>query len=152
MATPINSFTVAYDQIENTLSSPAKIDSPYNPKTMRSPDFSHEFNAVWDTGATHSVISRNAALHLNLQPITLREILHAGGKETCQVYLVSMLLPHKVIFPHVEVIGSNISTCDLLIGMDIINQGDFAVSNYQMKTVFTFRMPSIDVIDFFPGK
>lgn len=35
--------------------------------------------------------------------------------------------------------------------MDIINQGDFVVSNYQGKTVFSFRMPSESVMDFVAG-
>ena len=32
--------------------------------------------------------------------------------------------------------------------MDIINQGDFAVSNKDGKTAFSFRLPSIECIDF----
>ena len=39
----------------------------------------------------------------------------------------------------------------MLIGMDIINQGDCVVSNYQGKTVFSFRMPSESVMDFVSG-
>ena len=31
---------------------------------------------------------------------------------------------------------------DVLIGMDIIGLGDFAVSNYRGKTTFTFRKRS----------
>ena len=34
------------------------------------------------------------------------------------------------------------------IGMDIISQGDFAVSNFNGTTVFTFRPPSKATIDF----
>jgi preprotein translocase subunit SecA len=36
----------------------------------------------------------------------------------------------------------------MLIGMDIIARGDFAVTNYDGKTVFSFRMPSVEQIDF----
>ncbi len=36
----------------------------------------------------------------------------------------------------------------VLIGMDIIGLGDFAISNHGGKTVFTFRAPSSKVIDF----
>lgn len=39
----------------------------------------------------------------------------------------------------------------MLIGMDIINKGDFTVSNHQGKTVFSFRMPSEGVMDFVTG-
>jgi hypothetical protein len=38
--------------------------------------------------------------------------------------------------------------CDMLIGMDVINLGDFAVTNYNGRTMFSFRMPSADRIDF----
>ncbi|MCK4911673.1 MAG: SEC-C domain-containing protein [Thermodesulfovibrionales bacterium] len=37
---------------------------------------------------------------------------------------------------------------DILIGMDIMSKGDFAVSNHGGNTTFTFRMPSIEEIDF----
>jgi hypothetical protein len=37
---------------------------------------------------------------------------------------------------------------DVLVGMDIINQGDFAVPNFDRKTTFTFRVPSISETDF----
>jgi uncharacterized protein YecA (UPF0149 family) len=36
----------------------------------------------------------------------------------------------------------------MLVGMDIIGQGDFAVSNYGGKTVFCFRVPSVGMSDF----
>jgi hypothetical protein len=36
----------------------------------------------------------------------------------------------------------------MLIGMDVINYGDFAISNYNGKTTFSFRMPSLMKIDF----
>jgi uncharacterized protein YecA (UPF0149 family) len=37
---------------------------------------------------------------------------------------------------------------DVLIGMDIICSGDFAVTNKGGKTVFSYRYPSISPIDF----
>jgi uncharacterized protein YecA (UPF0149 family) len=36
----------------------------------------------------------------------------------------------------------------LLIGMDLISLGDFAVTNFAGKTVFSFRVPSVQMIDF----
>ena len=39
----------------------------------------------------------------------------------------------------------------MLIGMDIITKGDFAVSNYNGKTMFTFRMPSESTLNFVSG-
>lgn len=40
------------------------------------------------------------------------------------------------------------NTRDVLIGMDIINQGDFAITNQNDKTMLSFRMPSRESIDF----
>ena len=37
---------------------------------------------------------------------------------------------------------------DVLIGMDIISKGDFAVSNYNGKTQFSFRLPSQEDVDY----
>ena len=36
----------------------------------------------------------------------------------------------------------------MLIGMNIINRGDFAITNYQGKTSMSFRTPSVQKIDF----
>ena len=38
----------------------------------------------------------------------------------------------------------------LLIGMDIIDLGDFAVTNADGITAFSFRIPSVEEIDFIP--
>jgi hypothetical protein len=37
---------------------------------------------------------------------------------------------------------------EMLVGMDVIGQGDFAVSNYEGRTCFSFRFPSAERIDF----
>ena len=44
--------------------------------------------------------------------------------------------------------GSNMTGTEVLIGMDIISLGDFAVTNLNNKTWFTFRMPSVARLDF----
>ncbi len=41
-----------------------------------------------------------------------------------------------------------VKNTDALIGMNIINQGDFAVTNLNGRTKFSFRYPSINDIDF----
>ena len=56
----------------------------------------------------------------------------------------------------VEVKNSNVTVCnlvkdvDLLVGMDIIQLGDFSISNGAGKTLFTFAMPPFeDKIDLY---
>jgi len=61
----------------------------------------------------------------------------------CETYLVCLLLPHRVAFSSVRAIKGDLhGGADVLIGMDIITQGDFSVTNKGGVTVFSFRMPS----------
>lgn len=49
-----------------------------------------------------------------------------------------------------SVMGSKISEqgIDVLIGMDVISKNDFAISNYNGKTQFSFRIPSQNDVDY----
>jgi hypothetical protein len=42
----------------------------------------------------------------------------------------------------------DLGSTDVLIGMDVICKGDFALTHKGGKTVFSFRYPSIATIDF----
>jgi hypothetical protein len=65
------------------------------------------------------------------------------------VYLVSVFLPNNVCFSPLRVTeGDLVGDVEVLIGMDIIGRGDFAISNKDGKTAFSFRMPSLERIDF----
>ena len=59
-------------------------------------------------------------------------------------YLVDIVLPNNVKVNDHVVIDSDIDNQNIgmLIGMDIITMGDFAVSNFNNQTIFTFRIPS----------
>lgn len=142
------SFTLRLDRIVNVLRTDAIIAPAFDHHT-EPPPTGKKYVAIWDTGATHCVISKKIAAELNLQPITLVQVHTAGGPRTCPVYLVSVLLPNGVGFPQLRVTeADSLSDADLLIGMDVINTGDFAVTNHEGKTVFTFRCPSTTCIDF----
>lgn len=110
------------------------------------------FKAIWDTGATASVITQNIVDALNLQPTGMTQVHHAHGKAMAEVYLVNVGLPNRVAFSGVRVTKGELASCDVLIGMDIISQGDFAVSNFQGSTTFTFRIPSMEETDFVNAK
>lgn len=107
------------------------------------------YQAIWDTGATNSVISEKIARELGLQPVTFALVRGATGTAKKPVYLVNVVLPNHVGFPQVRVTeAADLAGCDVLIGMDIITAGDFAVTNVGGKTVFSFRCPSAEAIDF----
>ena len=106
--------------------------------------------AVWDTGATNTCISSRIATSLNLIPISKAKISGVTGDVIVNVYLVDIYLPNKVIIPNVTVSEPpSLSSCDILIGMDIIRIGDFSITNAEGKTWFSFRMPPAkDHIDY----
>lgn len=75
-------------------------------------------------------------------------MFHAGGPGKAGVYKINVLLPNNIEFPALKVLDGDLYGFDMLIGMDIISQGDFAVTHSDGKTTFTFRIPSIEKLDF----
>ena len=121
------------------------------------PDLDHspkKFKAIWDTGATNSVITLNAVNELKL-PVTGRATTcGVHGTQEVNTYIVDIILLNNVIFNSVEVtegyIGDPDRKIDFLVGMDIIRSGDFSVTNVKGKTIFSFRVPSFKEIDYVP--
>lgn len=105
-------------------------------------------NAIWDTGATCSVISNLVVQELNLKPIGKTQMFHADGQTTVNVYYIDILLPNKVAFSALRVTEGKLNNTDVLIGMDIISQGDFAITSAQGKTTFSFQLPSTHHTDY----
>ena len=118
-----------------------------------------EYIAIWDTGATHSAITKKVVEELGLKPTGIVEVRYGSGKALTNTYLVNISLPNRVMVDQVRVTEVQLIPDDnvsdnqqpqLLIGMDIIGFGDFAVTNADEKTTFSFRIPSIEEIDFIP--
>lgn len=107
-------------------------------------------NSEWDTGATYSSISNELVQALNLKPIKKDNGITVGGAYSADVYEVIILLHNTYpVKAEVQAVSNiNVTGIDLLIGMDVIYLGDFAISNYHGKTSFSFRIPSKGHIDF----
>ena len=136
------SFTNHSKRIERVLPSQIGIASSGQPSPFK------DYTAIWDTGATASVITDKIVTELGLQPIGLTQVKHAHGQAQAEVYLVNIRLPNKVAFAGVKVTKGILANTDALIGMDIITQGDFSVSNFNGTTMFSFRVPSTEHTDF----
>ncbi|MBI4297748.1 MAG: retroviral-like aspartic protease family protein [Chloroflexi bacterium] len=107
------------------------------------------FLAIWDTGATNSVITQAVVEACGLVATGMATVKHVGGESQAETYLVNILLPSNVGFYGVRVTKGELpSGANILIGMNIINQGDFAVTNFNGITKFSFRVPSVGHIDF----
>jgi len=131
----LSAFVSEYSHISNVLISPATLKCGSDETTI---------NALWDTGASRSCISKDVVNSLNLVALGKQQMQTPAGSSTANTYQIDVLLPNNVTVPDVVVCDSEIGAFGIgaLIGMDIINLGDFAVSNFNNQTVFTFRIPS----------
>lgn len=142
-----NALTIKNTGLANVLSSEVNITPPYIGQPV--PNLPNVVvKGIWDTGATNSVINSNVAKSLGLQPIGLAKVHTASHTVNANVYLVNVILPSNVAIQGLRVTEGQITNFDMLIGMDIINHGDFSVTNHKGKTVMTFRTPSCHEVDY----
>ena len=143
-----SAFTIKFDKVVDVLVCPVKISLiTYGQKL---PKEHLTLNAMWDTGANCSIVTENVVKRLKMIPVDLIKVFGIRSSTFEKVYGIDVYLSNNINFPEIKV-----SECkelpgdfDILIGMDIISKGDFAVSNFNGKTVFTFRVPSKETIDF----
>ena len=123
-----------------------------SPITLVNGNKSINGNGQWDTGATKTCISEKVVKDLSLIPTGMAQIATPSGIKIVGTYLVDIVLPNKVIAKDMEVLETDIGRqgIELLIGMDVILAGDFAVSNLNNKTTMTFVTPSMKEINFIP--
>ncbi|MDR3363973.1 MAG: SEC-C domain-containing protein [Clostridiales Family XIII bacterium] len=104
--------------------------------------------ALWDTGATSTCIRPELVARLQLKPVAVTTMNTPSGTKECSQYYINLHLPNRVVVERILAVEAIPANCDVLIGMDVIGLGDFAVSNHRGQTVFSFRMPSMEKIDF----
>lgn len=108
----------------------------------------NQFIATWDTGATNTVISDKVVKECGLIPTGMIKVATAGGIMDAFTYVIDIILPDDVRINNLKVTGGRLGDTDVLVGMDIITRGDFAVSCYEGNLKFTYREPSQQSIDF----
>jgi predicted aspartyl protease len=146
---PFHAFTLTAPGLLRAIVTEARISFAFDPVHPPNPTPPlHSFQAVWDTGATGSVISQRVVDVCRLKPVGMSQVSTAAGIYLCEVYIINIFLPNQVGFPNVTVTKANIKTTDVLIGMDLINKGDFALTHQHGNTVFSFRYPSLITVDF----
>jgi predicted aspartyl protease len=148
---PPQALTIAGSGILNVIRSDCGISQVFDPSKSEGQKPFSTFQAIWDTGATASVVNQHVVDTLSLKPIRMAVVQTRAGEYRTEVYLVNILLPNRVAFHSVHVTRGDITGAEVLIGMDIIGTGDFAITNQNGKTVFSFRWPSSTKIDFVVG-
>lgn len=141
-------FTLTFTGRVNSIVSQIGVSLPQIPHTPPNPIA--DTTALWDTGASNSVLTKSVARFMGLHPIDRVPVQHAGGSTFENVYLVDIHLPNQITIPSVRVTecADNQGHFGIIVGMDIIGNGDFSITNFGGITVFTFRLPSVQSIDF----
>ena len=142
----MSAFTVRFNKITRTLTCDVDATSYLGVKQTV------KVKALWDTGATKSCISQNLADLIDLFPVGNDFLTSATETKQVPEHFISLRLPNRLRFQARVMEIPKLQVCDILIGMDVIGLGDFAVSNYDGKTQFTFRYPSKEPVSFVPAK
>ncbi|MDR0502234.1 MAG: retroviral-like aspartic protease family protein [Treponema sp.] len=135
-----------------TFSSPRISKSIIIPVTIcQSRELCREYNleakeadvmALIDTGATNSSVSNRLADILDMKVIDQCKVAAAGGIHTADVYLIDISLKNMINFSNIRSAGFfGNDAFDIIIGMDILTQGDLAITNCDHRTVLSFRIP-----------
>jgi len=103
-------------------------------------------NAMWDTGATNTLISSKIIKALGLKPFGKSGLSSANGVIETDTYLVHVGIPSGSIVTNILALEDDNEDYEVVIGMDIITQGDFAFSNKDGHSTFSFRIPSQEEI------
>ena len=97
---------------------------------------------IWDTGATSTSVTKNVARRCGLEQVGTTLVTTASTTEPIEAptYYVNVTLPNGVVFANVLVhaIGNLNDEAGMLIGMDIIGEGDFAGGESQGRATLKF--------------
>lgn len=140
-----HALTRIYDDIVDCITTNVTVKSTFN-------DTKISTIGIWDTGATGSVITRSVAQQLGLKPISAAKVRGVHGERIVNVYAVEITLHNDQI-----TLTTSVTECDelsgdksigVLIGMDIIQMGDFCITHEKGKTIMSFIQPSQKAINF----
>ena len=137
-----HAFRIEYNGVARALLTECAIAPPAAIDPSQSKKF-FKFQCIWDTGATNSVITENIVKAAGLVATGMVQTRGVHGARPANTYIVDIGLPNGVCITNVTVSeGKLMDNVDALIGMDIIQLGDFNISNPNGKTVFSFCIPA----------
>lgn len=143
--TSVHSIAVNYEGLTRVIYSPVSLFNLVNNKKL-------ETKAIWDTGATGSALTKSAVAKLGLFPIGLAKVKGIHGEKIVNTYFLKVVLNNDRVTFNLKVTECDTlienNEAELLIGMDIIGKGDFAITNFGNKTTMSYRTPSVQKIDF----
>jgi hypothetical protein len=110
-------------------------------------NISVELNMLWDTGASLTFIKPRVKEQLKLRVFGTDYSIHIagiGGKVKADLTTLSICITNSLIIECLPVYVVDFPlNYDMVIGMNIINMGDFSVCSTDMKTSFSFIIPPL---------
>ena len=117
---------------------------PYNSSLTLTTD------ALWDTGASMSAITPEIQDKLKVISVDKKIIAGVHSSKVVNVVYLTLELPNSVIKKNIRfAVCSITSKIGMILGMDIISLGDFALSNGNNQALISFAVPPFqEKIDF----
>lgn len=141
----VNALTNKSNGIANRIITPVRITNPITNQVFNT-------TAIWDTGATNCTITATAAKSLGLVPVSKATVNGVHGPKEVNVYFVKITLNNENITLTTQVTEtaelSPGREVGMLVGMNVISKGDFCITNHDGHTVMTFRVPSLEPVDY----
>jgi predicted aspartyl protease len=141
----VNNLTMTYNNLRRVITTPVDVINPLTGQQEKT-------YAIWDTGASQTVITKQIADTLGLEPTGMIDVQGVHSIEKVNTHFIELVLNNDQIRLKLVVTECPSLSADEsiggLIGMDVISQGDFAITNFNAKTTMTFRKPSVQHIDF----
>lgn len=147
----MGAFTINYGQIVDCIVTECIVSNVDTGDNCSQSD-SVRCLAIWDSGATSSIITHKIIDELKLKPVGVCQVAGIHGAEYEYTYYINLQVPGNMFFKTLEVTEGELEDVDVLIGMDVISQGDFCISNGNSETVVAFRSPSGEPLKFESSK
>ena len=144
-----DSITVKSSKRLSYITTNVGVSFPFDVNNISQPPKPYTTAALWDTGSSHCFITKSLATSLALHPTDKALVEHAMGRTFENVYFATLQITEKyyieIELTECQSINNNF---EIIIGMDVINQGNFAITNQEGMTTFSFRLPSETTINF----
>ena len=85
---------------------------------------------------------------MSLNAIRFKTIFVLDAQVQLKTFLIHAGLPTGDIVTNIMAMACESDEYDAIFGMDIISLGDFAITNQNGQTTFSFRIPSSQTIEF----
>jgi predicted aspartyl protease len=101
--------------------------------------------AIWDTGATITVISPKVQKELGLIERFRLNVSGVNNKNRAVATELTLVLPGGIVTEDVTVAVCNLPDgIDMLLGLDVILRGDFMLSNGRSRTRLSYTIPPLE--------